>query len=180
MANRLFLNSTSILPDSGLGIGRASFNKLLEPLASQRLHPAGSEEVAISAGPGNSFGPGSPLGTAVRLRCDIMLTSLLKGPRFTECASCRGGWNIYAEQEQGLARKVAPRPPVSAPTAGGAPPRLGCSREWGLSSGARMRSRPAPATGLRVGGFGSRERASPLPPGPGPACRQVSGSVGRT
>lgn len=84
---------------------------------------AGSEEVARSAGLGNSSGPRSPLGKAVRLRCDIMRTSLLKGPRFTECASCRGGWNIYPEQEQGLARRVAPRPPVSAPTAGGAPSR---------------------------------------------------------
>ena len=36
-----FLNSTSILPDSGLGVGGASFNKPLEPLASQRLHFGG-------------------------------------------------------------------------------------------------------------------------------------------
>lgn len=68
-------------------------------------------------------GPGSPLGTAVRLRCEVTRTSLLNGPSFTECASCRGGWNIYPEQEQGLARGVAPRPSVSAPKAGGAPSR---------------------------------------------------------
>ena len=63
------------------------------------------------------------MATAVRLRCEIMRTSLLKGPSFTECASCRGGWNIYPEHELGLARRVAPRPSVSAPTAGGAPSR---------------------------------------------------------
>lgn len=129
--------------------------------------------MAISAGPGNSFGPGSPLGTAVRLRCDIMLTSLLKDPvsRNVLHVAAAGTSTLSKSRTRKVARGL-----VSAPTAGGAPPRLGCSR-WGCPPVHTTATPPRPATGLRVGGLG--HVSAPRLLGPGPAAGRF-GSVGRT
>ncbi|XP_073654259.1 max-like protein X isoform X2 [Tursiops truncatus] len=77
--------------------------------------PEGSDEVAKTAGPGNSS-RSSEAGWPRQCECAqlsaTLRTSLLRGARFTECASCRGGWDACPEEEQGRASRTAPRPPV--------------------------------------------------------------------
>lgn len=75
--------------------------------------------MAKTAGPGNSSrssGAGWPRQCACPQLSATPRTSLLRGARFTECASCRGGWDACPEEGQGRAGRSAPRPPVSAPT----------------------------------------------------------------
>ncbi|XP_033266798.1 max-like protein X isoform X2 [Orcinus orca] len=77
--------------------------------------PEGSDEVAKTAGPGNSSRSseaGWPRQCACAQLSATLRTSLLRGARFTECASCRGGWDACPEEEQGRASRTAPRPPV--------------------------------------------------------------------
>ncbi|XP_059853650.1 max-like protein X isoform X4 [Delphinus delphis] len=83
--------------------------------------PEGSDEVAKTAGPGNSS-RSSEAGWPRQCECAqlsaTLRTSLLRGARFTECASCRGGWDACPEEEQGRASRTAPRPPGASPRAG--------------------------------------------------------------
>ncbi|XP_059991913.1 LOW QUALITY PROTEIN: max-like protein X [Lagenorhynchus albirostris] len=84
--------------------------------------PEGSDEVADkTAGPGNSSRSseaGWPRQCACAQLSATLRTSLLRGARFTECASCRGGWDACPEEGQGRAGRTAPRPPGASPRAG--------------------------------------------------------------
>ena len=141
-----------------------------------------------TAGPGNSSrssGAGWPRQCACAQLCDTVRTSLLRGPRFTECASCRGGWDGRVGRLQdrrcqprhhaglqvstGRGRGDRGRPPGHACAAARPAPRLWAAGWWVWVTWARLAaSSPqgaSPRAGFRFGGSEMTEPgASPEDP----------------